>query len=149
MKRIVGNTKGMTLVEIMVVIAIIGLVGAITTGFVIDRLEDARVDSAKAQIKGLESMLDQFRRDAGFYPASEQGLSALVEQPSIGRTPRRYPPRGYTNGKPIPKDPWGCDYIYYSPGVQGHPYEVYSLGADCQEGGSDYDADIASFEIGQ
>ena len=144
MKKIFTNTRGMTLIEIMVVIAIIGLIASIVTVSVINSLDEAKVDTARTQIKALEGALDQFRRDAGFYPATEQGLNALVSKPAGGRTPNRYPPKGYM--KNVPKDPWGCDYTYYSPGIQGHDVEIYSLGADCQEGGSDYDADISNFD---
>lgn len=147
MKNRWGNQRGMTLIEIMVVIAIIGIIGTISVGYILDRFEDAKVDGAKAQIVAFGNLLDQFRRDAGFYPSSEQGLQALIEKPSIGRTPKHYAVRGYT--KNVPKDPWGCDYLYYSPGLQGHDYEIYTYGADCQEGGDGYDADVASFEIGE
>ncbi|MBI4126497.1 MAG: type II secretion system major pseudopilin GspG [Deltaproteobacteria bacterium] len=147
MKNRWKDRRGMTLIEIMVVIAILGLIASIVTVSVINSLDEAKVDTAKTQIKALENALDQFRRDAGFYPSTEQGLQALVAKPSAGRVPKRYPPKGYM--KSVPKDPWGCDYTYYSPGIQGHETEIYSLGADCQEGGSDYDADISSFEANQ
>ena len=73
-------------------------------------------------------------------------MMALVEKPTIGREARRYPRHGYLKGGQVPRDPWDCDFIYHSPGVQGNPYEITSLGADCAEGGEDADADIYSWE---
>ena len=149
MRRILKNARGMTLIEIMVVITILGLIATVVTVNVLDRLDEAKVETAKTQMKVLEMALDQFRRDNGFYPSTEQGLAALVSKPSIGRIPKRYPAKGYLKGGRVPQDPFRCDYQYYCPGIQGHEYEIYSLGRDCQEGGEDVDADIASFEIGE
>ncbi|HPQ81229.1 MAG TPA: type II secretion system major pseudopilin GspG [bacterium] len=146
MKRLFGNARGMTLIEIMVVITILGLIATVVTVNVLDSLDEAKMKTAKTQIKGFEDALEAYRRDAGVYPSTEQGLSALVEKPTIGRIPKRYPPKGYLKGGKIPKDPFDCDYQYYSPGIQGHDYEIYSLGRDCQEGGEGPDSDISSFE---
>ncbi len=146
MKKFLAGQRGMTLIEIMVVITILGLIATVVTVNVLDRLDEAKVDTAKTQMKGFEEALDQFRRDNGFYPSTEQGLIALIEKPSIGRVPKRFPPKGYLKGNKVPQDPWGCDYSYYSPGIQGHEYEIYSTGRDCQEGGEGIDADISSFE---
>jgi len=149
MKRFLAGTRGMTLIEIMVVITILGLIATVVTVNVLDRLDEAKVGTAKTQMKGFEEGLDQFRRDNGFYPSTEQGLLALIEKPSIGRIPKRFPPKGYLKGDRVPQDPFGCDYSYYSPGLQGHEYEIYSLGRDCQEGGEGVDADISSFEAAE
>jgi general secretion pathway protein G len=144
MKKLYKNIRGMTLIEIMVVITILGLIATVVTVNVLDRLDEAKINTTKTQMKAFEDALAQFRRDNGFYPTTEQGLQGLVEKPSIGRIPKRFPRKGYINK--IPEDPWGCEFKYYSPGIQGHDYEIYSLGADCQEGGEDTDADISSFE---
>ncbi|MFH1875115.1 MAG: type II secretion system major pseudopilin GspG [Pseudomonadota bacterium] len=144
MKKFYKNVKGMTLIEIMVVITILGLIATVVTVNVLDRLDEAKVSTAQTQMKAFEDALAQYRRDNGAYPSTEQGLQSLSEKPSMGRIPKRYPKNGYI--KNIPEDPWGCEYKYYSPGIQGHEYEIYSLGADCQEGGDDTDADIPSFE---
>ncbi|MBL7684432.1 MAG: type II secretion system major pseudopilin GspG [Deltaproteobacteria bacterium] len=137
--------EGMTLIEIMVVVAIIGSIAALVTVNVLDYLDESKVDTAKIEIKNIESALEQFKRKHGFYPTSEQGLQALVEKPSVGKSPDNYPKGGYL--KKLPKDAWGNEFIYYSPGVSGHDYEIISLGRDGQEGGEDYDADIKNFEI--
>lgn len=149
MKKMLSSTRGMTLIEIMVVITILGLIATVVTVNVLDSLDEAKIKTAKAQIKGFEDALEAYRRDSGGYPSTEQGLAALVEKPSIGRIPKRYPPKGYLKGGKIPQDPFDCDYQYYSPGLQGHEYEIYSLGRDCQEGGEGIDADISSFEQAQ
>ena len=146
MKRLLGNSKGMTLIEIMVVVTIIGLVMAIIGVNVMDSLDEAKQKTAMTQMKVFEEALDHFRRDSGYYPSTEQGLTALIEKPSIGRVPKRYPANGYLNGDKVPDDPFNCPYQYYSPGLQGHRYEIYSLGSDCEEGGEDVERDISNFD---
>lgn len=146
MMKLLKGARGMTLIEIMVVITIIGLIATVVTVNVMDRLDEARAKTAKSQMKVFEEALEHFRRDNGFYPSTEQGLQALVEKPTIGRMSKRYPAKGYLKGGKVPQDPFGCDYQYYSPGTQGHEFEIYSLGADCQEGGEETNADISSFE---
>lgn len=143
-----GNQRGMTLIEIMVVVTILGLIATIATVNVLGRLDQAKVSATKTQMKNLETALDEFRRDNGFYPTTEQGLKALVEKPTTGRAVSSYPRGGYIKGAQIPKDSWGCEFLYYGPGLHGNPFEMTSLGADCQEGGEDVDADINSWEIG-
>ena len=138
---------GMTLIEIMVVITILGMIATIVTVNVLGRLDQAKVSAAKTQMKNLETALDEFRRDNGFYPSTDQGMSSLVKKPSVGRIPKSYPKGGYLKGTNIPKDPWGCEFTYNA-GSGDQPYDIISLGADCEEGGEDVDADIRSSEIG-
>lgn len=148
--KILKNQRGMTLIEIMVVVTILGMIATIVTVNVLGRLDQAKVTATKTQIKNLETALDEFRRDNGFYPTADQGLKALVERPSSGRTVTSYPKGGYLKGGSIPRDSWSCEFQYFSPGIHGdHPYEIVSQGADCNEGGEDTDADINSWEIGQ
>lgn len=138
------NEKGMTLIEIMVVVAIIGSIAALVTVNVLDYLDESKVDTTKIGMKNVEGALEQFKRKHGFYPTTEQGLQALVEKPTTGKVPDNYPKGGYL--KVLPKDAWGNELIYTSPG-QGHDYEILSLGRDGQEGGEDYDTDIKNYEI--
>lgn len=145
-RKRLNNQLGMTLIEIMVVVTILGILATIVTVNVLDRLDQAKVSAATTQIKNLEAALDEFRRDNGYYPSTEQGLKALVEKPTIGREAKRYPRNGYLKGGNVPRDPWDCDFIYHSPGIHDNPYEMTSLGADCAEGGEDADADITSWE---
>ncbi len=140
------SQKGMTLIEIMVVVAIIGSIAALVTVNVLDYLDESKVDTTKIEMKNIEGALEQFKRKHGFYPTSEQGLQALVEKPTAGRVPDNYPKAGYL--KKLPKDAWGNEFLYVSPG-QGHDYEIISLGRDGQESGEDYDTDIKNHEIGK
>ncbi len=146
MKRRSKRESGMTLIEIMVVVTILGILATIVTVNVLDRLDQAKVSAAVTQMKNLEAALDEFRRDNGFYPSTEQGMKSLIEKPTVGREAKRYPRNGYLKGNEVPRDPWDCDFIYLSPGVHGNPYEITSLGSDCVEGGEDADADILSWE---
>lgn len=148
MKRL-KSSKGMTLIEIMVVITILGLIATVVTVNVLDRLDEAKVSTARTQIKAIEQALDQFRRDNGYYPSTEQGLAALIEKPNAGRVPKHYPPKGYIKGGKVPQDPFNCDYIYSSPGTHGNDYEITSLGGDCKEGGEGTDADVNSWEAAE
>ena len=129
-----SSTKGMTLIEIMVVVAIIGLVMAMVTVNVMNRFAKAKVDTAKMQIKAMEQSLEQYYLDNGNYPSSEQGLNSLVEAPSGSK---RFQPGGYLKGGKVPKDPWGEMYDYISPGASGQPFDISSKGPDRQEGTDD------------
>lgn len=142
--QVIRNQAGMTLIEIMVVVAIIGSIAALVTVNVLDYLDESKVATTKIQIKNVEGALEQFKRRHGFYPTSEQGLSALVEKPTVGKIPDNYPPDGYL--KAVPKDGWGNEFIYFQPGTQGHKIEIISYGGDGAEGGEDADADITNFE---
>ena len=142
--ELLKNQAGMTLIEIMVVVAIIGSIAALVTVNVLDYLDESKVETTKIQINNVESALEQFKRRHGFYPSTEQGLAALVEKPTVGKVPENYPADGYL--KAVPKDGWGNDFIYYSPGVAGHKIEIISYGADGEEGGDEMDADLTNYE---
>lgn len=130
------SQTGFTLLEIMVVVAILGLLAAMIVPNVIGRGEQAKVKMAQVNMSSLASALESYRLDNNDYPTTEEGLEALVEQPESARS---YPPGGYI--KKLPEDPWGNDYVYISPGVDG-PFDLYSLGGDGAEGGEGADADI-------
>ncbi|MBU4484300.1 type II secretion system major pseudopilin GspG [bacterium] len=140
------NQAGMTLIEIMVVIAILGIIATVFAVNVMGRFEKAKIDATKTQIKSFEQALDMFRLDNGYYPTTEQGLKALVEKPTIGRQVKYFPSTGYLKQSTVPNDPFGCEFTYYSPGMSGNQYEIISLGDDCMEGGVDAAADIKSYE---
>ena len=141
MKKILSGARGMTLIEIMVVLAIMGIIMALVGTGVMSRLAAAKVQAAMAQMKMFEDSLEHYYLDNDTYPSTEQGLEALAKRPSMGRVPKSFPQGGYI--KSVPKDPWGEEYRYYSPGLQGHEYEIYSNGKDKQEGTDD---DVSSFE---
>ena len=135
---------GFTLIELMVVMAILGILVGLVAPRIMDKPAEARRVKAKMQIQELSSALKEFKIDNGFYPSTEQGLQALVEEPAVGRTPRNYPSDGYMDK--IPKDPWDNEYVYISPGQHGD-FDIISYGADGEEGGEGNNADIKSWEI--
>jgi general secretion pathway protein G len=140
------NNKGFTLLEIIVVVFILSLLAAIVAPKIIGRTDDARIKAAQVQIKNLETALKLFKLDNGFYPSTEQGLDALIAQPTGGQIPQKYREGGYLEQKRIPLDPWGNPYIYISPGIYGD-FDIISYGADGKEGGEGKDADIQSWNI--
>jgi general secretion pathway protein G len=133
--------KGFTLVEIMAVIIIIGLLAAIGAMNFLGQTDKARVTTTKANLKMLHNAVAQFKMDTGRYPTEEEGLKILVEQPS---DVKNYQPGGYLNSTTVPKDAWGNDFIYRAYPESGKPYVIISYGADGQEGGESYDADLYS-----
>jgi general secretion pathway protein G len=132
---------GFTLIEMMVVMVIIGLLMALVGPRFIRQAEVAKVKAARAQIELLGTALDTFRLDIGRYPSSQEGLAALRQRP-FG-TDRWDGP--YLK-KDVPKDPWDRPYYYRSPGENGRPYDLYSLGADGTPGGDGDARDITSWE---
>ncbi|MCD6415315.1 MAG: type II secretion system major pseudopilin GspG [Planctomycetes bacterium] len=141
--RTLQSVRGFTLLEVMVVVLILGMIAGIATKVVVDRLERARVQTAKIQIHEIMDALEFFYQDNNFYPSSEQGLKALVTAPADERI-RDWPENGYLHG--VPKDPWGSDYDYISPGAHGR-YEIICYGRDAMAGGEGFDADIKSWEL--
>jgi general secretion pathway protein G len=138
--------RGFTLIEIMAVVLIIGLLTAIVGTAIFSQIDTGRVTAAKTQIKNIEAALDFYRMDNGRYPTTEQGLEALVQQPSTEPVPRNFRPEGYLQGGRVPQDPWGAPYEYESPGTH-NPYgnDVWSFGADGQPGGTGVDADVGNW----
>ncbi len=139
-KNKVLNKKGFTLIELLVVVIIIGLLASLVAPKFFKKLSASKQKTAKAQIELLGQALDEFRLDNGRYPTTEEGLQALREKPDdLPNWSGPYLP------KPVPKDPWGRDYVYKSPGEHGE-YDLYSYGRDGQEGGEGEDADIVSWK---
>ncbi len=137
-----SKQKGFTLIEIMVVVVIIGVLSALIVPNIIGRSDEARTTAARADIQSIGNQLELYRLDNGVYPSSDQGLEALVSQPSGFPEPKKWNPDGYL--KKIPEDPWGEKYLYFS---EDRSMEVYSFGADKQEGGEGVDADIRLSEL--
>lgn len=138
-----GGQAGFTLLELMVVIVILGLLAALVVPKLIGQSEKAKQTAAHVQIRSLEQALQLFKLDNGFYPTTEQGLTALVTAPEVGRIPKNYRKGGYIDR--IPNDPWGSPYVYLSPGAHGD-YDISSYGADGMPGGEGENADINSWE---
>lgn len=131
--------RGFTLIEILVVVSILAILGALVVPKIMDRPNDARVVAAKQDITAITAALKLYKLDNGRYPSTEQGLKALVEKPSGNPVPNNWKAGGYL--EKMPKDPWGNDYLFLNPGVK-RDIDVMSYGADGQAGGEGYDADI-------
>jgi general secretion pathway protein G len=139
------RARGFTLIEIMVVVIIIGLLAAVIVPSVINKVDEARVSKAKADIASLETALTMYRLDNSKYPTTDQGLQALVVQPTDPSI-RHWRQGGYLQR--ISKDPWGADYQYSLPGTHGKEYDLFTLGSDGQPGGDGSAADIGNWNIG-
>ena len=135
MKRRADN--GFTLIEIMVVVVIIAIVAALFVPNVIGRGDQARRMAVVNDLRGVGTTLDLYRLDNARYPSTDQGLEALVSKPHGLPEPMNYNPGGYA--RKVPTDPWQNPYVYIN---AGEAYELYSLGADGQEGGEGAAADI-------
>ncbi|MBS1984758.1 MAG: type II secretion system major pseudopilin GspG [Bdellovibrionales bacterium] len=149
--RLIGRRQrpksraGFTLLEILAVLGLLGIVISIVAPKIFGSLGRGKVSATKLQIKQLEGNLDRYRLDCGFYPTGEQGLQALISQPSGGRTCTNYDPEGYLGGaKAVPKDPFGSDFKYSCD--DGIHFKICSLGADGAEGGDGNNKDICSGE---
>ncbi len=139
-----GQTRhpeaGVTLVEMMVVITIIGLITAVVAINVLPSQDKARVQKATADIATLEQALELFRLENGRLPSTEEGL-AILAAPAEGDAAGRQ--EAYI--RRLPNDPWNRAYQYVAPGEHG-PYDLYSLGADGKPGGKDLDTDVGNWK---
>ncbi|MBS7777644.1 type II secretion system major pseudopilin GspG [Acidovorax sp. CCYZU-2555] len=133
--------RGFTLIELMVVLVIIGVLGALIVPNLLDRADDARRTAARTDITNIMQALKLYRLDNQRYPTTEQGLQALVARPTAGPQPNNWKP--YV--EKLPNDPWGNPYQYLNPGIKGE-VDVMSLGANGQPGGEGNDADIGSWQ---
>jgi general secretion pathway protein G len=135
---------GFTLLELLVVMAIIGLLASYVAPRFFDQIGKSEIKTTRAQLDALDKALGTYRLDTGHYPSTEQGLRALVEGPAD--EPRWGGP--YLT-KLLPADPWGNAYLYRQPGEQGHDYELSSYGKDGQRGGTGPNADISIWDTGR
>jgi general secretion pathway protein G len=135
------DTRGFTLIELMVVLVIIGVLAALIVPNVLDRADDARVTAARTDVNNLMQALKLYKLDNQRFPGADQGLQALVARPTVGAIPPNWKP--YLDK--LPNDPWGHTYQYASPGLKGE-IDVYSFGADGAVGGEGKNADIGSWQ---
>ena len=133
---------GFTLIEVMVVIAIIGIMATLIVPQIMSKPNEARVIAAKQDISSIIQALKLYRLDNSRYPTTEQGLSALVAKPTSEPIPQNWKPNGYVDR--LPKDPWGFAYQYSNPGTRAE-IDVFSLGADNKPGGTGFDADLGNW----
>jgi general secretion pathway protein G len=134
---------GFTLLEVMVVIVILGMLAAFIVPNVMGNKEKADQKAAIANIVSLENSLDMYKLDNSVYPTTDQGLQALVTKPNSPE-PRNYRDGGYI--KRLSADPWGNEYQYLNPGEHG-AIDIFTLGADGQEGGEGANADIGNWNL--
>lgn len=134
------TNAGFSLIEMLIVIALMALVGTFVAGNVMRKYDQAKVDATKIQMKQLGVILDDFRRVCGFYPTTDQNLDALVKAPA-GRECKNYDPEGFIKDKRVPNDAWDHPFVYES---DGNKYKIISLGADGKPGGEGFDKDISS-----
>jgi general secretion pathway protein G len=132
---------GVTLIEMLVVVTIIGLFVALVAPGMFKKADQARVTAARSQIQNFMTALGTYKLDTGLFPTTEQGLLALRVKPAdAGQWNGPYMP------KDIPADPWGHAYVYRYPGEHGDEPEIVSLGADGQPGGEGVNADVLSWK---
>jgi general secretion pathway protein G len=135
---------GFTLIELIVVIAIIATLAAVVAPAVFRNVGDAKTSAAKSQIEVFALALNAYRLDNDVFPSTDQGLAALRTMPTTGDLPRNW--RGPYLSKVVPMDPWGRPYVYVSPGtVNQESYDLYTFGRDGKAGGDGEDADITSW----
>ena len=137
-----AQDAGVTLIEMLVVIVIIGLITAIVAINVLPSQDTARVEKARADIRTLEQAMEMFRLDRARYPSVEEGLNSLMTPPASTDGAASVRTEPYI--RRLPKDPWGRDYLYVAPGQRG-AFDIYSLGADGREGGEGVNADIGNW----
>ena len=130
--------------ELLVVIAIITILTAIVGINVLHKPAEAKVAAVKANLRNLQAAMQVYKTDHGFVPTQAQGLEALVSRPTTDPAPANYPRDGYLSSLKVPKDEWGRDYIYLSPGRHGETFEIISYGSDGEPGGDGDAADLST-----
>lgn len=136
--------RGFTLIEIMVVVAILGILAALVVPKIMGRPDEARIVAAKEDIAAIRQALNLYKLDNQRYPSTEQGLQALVERPATNPVPGNWKTGGYLER--LMSDPWGTPYQYLNPGLHGE-IDIFSLGADGTPGGDGNNADIGSWML--
>jgi len=134
--------RGFSLLELLAVLVILGILAGIFAPKFLGQAESAKRKAAKLEIDQIGQSLDLYKLEIGKYPTSQEGLQALVTAPS-GTTTWNGP---YLKKTSVPKDPWGNEYKYVSPGDQSRPYDIISLGGDGKEGGEGDGKDITSWQ---
>ncbi len=136
-----NHCAGFTLIELMIVVVILGLLATAIMPRMLNRPEQARRAKAKIDIRNIESALALFKTDTGRFPTTSEGLQALVSNPGV---------KGYNSDcylDKVPVDPWGNKYVYLSPGLHSKDYDLESYGKDGEDGGTEDNADIESWNL--
>lgn len=135
------DERGFTMVELMAVLVILGLLMAMVVKNFVGQVDRGKVITTKNSLRGLHTAVNQFRMDTGRWPTQDEGLSVLVQQPA---DVKNWQPGGYLETTEVPKDAWGNEFIFELNPESGKPFVIKSLGADGQDGGENYDADLLS-----
>ena len=146
LQKLKYDNRGFTLIELMVVIIILGILAMWVAPKIMSRPGEARQVKARLDIQNLENALKLYKLDNGIYPTTEQGLQALVEQPETGTVPKKWKQGGYLEKGRVPKDPWGNEFVYLSPGLKSD-FDIISYGLDGAPGGEGENKDINNWEI--
>ncbi|WP_373019686.1 type II secretion system major pseudopilin GspG [Thiomicrorhabdus sp.] len=141
-KRNSAVQKGFTLIELMVVVVILAVLAAFVAPKLMDRPDEARIVKAKQDISSISSALKLYKLDNYVYPTTDQGIEALVKQPTTEPQPKHW--KQYL--EQMPMDPWGNPYLYLSPGEHGD-FDLFTYGADGQDGGDGVNATIGNWNI--
>lgn len=136
--------QGFTLIEIMIVVVILGILASIVVPNIMGSPDKARMVKVKQDLRVLEGALNLYKLDNFAYPSTDQGLEALVKKPLGQPEAKNWKKNGYI--KKLPKDPWGNDYLYLSPGSHGD-FDLFSYGSDGRKGGTDSASDIGNWEL--
>ena len=146
-QKIKNDSRGFTLIELMVVVIILGILALYIGPKIMGEPEKAKRVKVRMDIASLETALKMYKLDNGVYPSTEQGLLSLVEMPETGVVPKNWRKGGYIERNRVPKDPWGNEFVYISPGVHGD-FDLISYGLDGVPGGEDEGGlDINNWEI--
>jgi len=140
-----SRRRAFTIIEVMAVIVIIGILAGIVAINVVGRIDKARVTATKANLKMLHNAVIQFKLDTGRFPTEDEGLRALIEQPT---DVTGWNQGGYLETTSLPKDAWGNEFIYQLLPESGKPFVIISDGANGEEGGEGDDADLYSTDAG-
>ena len=138
--------RGITLIEMLVVITILGILGWLVVPQFMDKPEEARRTKAALQISALEGALKLYKLDNGAYPTTEQGLQALVDPSGIDPAPQNWREGGYLEKGRVPLDPWNNEFKYISPGEHNPDFDLWSTGPDGEDGGEGINADVVNWD---
>ena len=144
--RVSNVRSGFTLIEVMVVMVILATLAVFVVPKFMDEPKRAQRVKAQVTISNIETALKTYYLDNGYYPTTDQGLDALVVEPNTDPVPTKWRKGGYLEKGKVPKDPWGNDYIYLSPGLHGD-FDIISYGLDGVEGGEGWEADVESWNL--
>ena len=136
---------GFSLLEVLIAITIVVILGSVVGINLLGLPQKQKVNAAKLQIENFKTAISVYEQDNGFIPTSQQGLAALVAPANTAPIPRHFAPGGYLDKSELPLDPWGNPYAYIVPGPAGKPFDIVCYGADGEEGGENFDADLSAW----